>query len=549
LYKPRDYQLNCVDAVYDYASKHKSFAIVLATGLGKSTIASMIIKRWMDELRGSVLFLAHTMELIEQAADRMIPFLNYRPGVEMNVQTVDVETFIDDEMVIVASMQTMRTERRLAKYRRKPFSLIIVDEAHRAVSSSYRRIIDYYRELNPNLIVLGMTATPGRSDDVSLGLVFDGGEAFRLDIGWGIDKGYLCPFVSDEIVCENLEFTSIGSKKNEFGQADFNPATLDGLMRTTENVAKLGESLLQHAEGRSTLVFTSSVAHAHETAAYLNGKRFGCAMAVDGTMAKGQGGERDRAVEMFRAGELQYLLNVGVYVEGFDAPICSCVAMARPTKSTERYTQMLGRGLRPLPGCTDSEDPFERQTAIFTSDKPNALVLDYVGASRLGSVTAKGILDGNYDVDLQRLLAEERKAGNKDYKQLAEQAAALRAMQKAIEEQAKYLEVTATFSRNRVDPRDNTRPLSHAVPRGGSTDGQIAALVKFGVQEHTAAGYSSRQASAVLTNLRETRCTVGQAKVLRRAGIPTDGINADRAGRIIDALASNNWQLPAQLPE
>jgi hypothetical protein len=205
--------------------------------------------------------------------------------------------------------------------------------------------------------------------------------------------------------------------------------------------------------------------------------------------------------------------------------------------------------LRPLPGCTDSEDPFERQTAIFTSDKPNALILDYVGASRLGSVTAKGILDGNYDVDLQKLLAAERKAGNKDYKQLAEQAAALRAMQKAIEEQAKYLEVQATFSRNRVDPRDNSRPLSHAVPRGGSTDGQIAALVKFGVNQQTAAGCTSKQASAILNNMRETKCTVKQAKVLQRAGVDTRGVNVERAKRIIDALVANNWRLPAQLPE
>src|SRR5262249_37454191 len=144
-----------------------------------------------------------------------------------------------------------------------------------------------------------------------------------------------------------------------------------------------------------TLVFCASVGHARLMAEVLCRYRRGSARALDGTSHPE---ERRAVVGDFRAGRLQYLCNCGLFLEGFDAPAVAVVVMARPTKSLALYTQILGRGTRPLPGVVDPlalAPAAERRAAIAASAKPRMLVLDFVGNSgRHRIITAADLLGG-----------------------------------------------------------------------------------------------------------------------------------------------------------
>src|SRR5262249_54855336 len=116
---------------------------------------------------------------------------------------------------------------------------------------------------------------------------------------------------------------------------------------------------------------------------------------------------RERAVWEYKNGALQFLLNYGVFTEGFDAPSTGMIVMGRPTKSILTYTQQLGRGTRPLPGTVDGLDTAEaRKDAITASKKPFLTVLDFVGNSKHRLVSATDVLGGNYDVEIRDIADE-----------------------------------------------------------------------------------------------------------------------------------------------
>jgi len=507
--------------------------------------AARLISEWD---RGNTLFLAHTRELIHQAADKLGAELGYRPPVEMGVSAVDVDTMFSGDMAVVASVQTMYGDRRLEKYRRSPFGLIVIDECHHATAATYRKVIDFFRALNPSLKVVGITATPNRADGAAMGIVFDS-EAYQMSIGDAIGGGWLVPIEQEYVVCEQINYDGIKTKKNEFGEADFNGAALDEVLAEEEALHAIAKPLVDKAGERPTLVFCAGVAHAHGMASVLNRYKTDSAKAVDG---KTDAAERKKAVADFQAGRLQFLTNCMVFTEGFDAPNCSCVAMARPTKSLSMYMQMLGRGLRPLPGVVDGvAEEFDRRMAILASDKPACYVVDFVGNSNHKLANVWDVLGGNYDVQVRELAQQEAKRQRKPVSEVLEQAKALLELEQQWAER-QHITASAQYSAFGVDPfGGGAAPAVQTASkgRGGSSDAQIGLLVKLGVDYPTAAAYSKRQAGAVIDSLSSTRCTTGQAKTLRKHGIDPAGINMDRASRIIDAIASNNWRVPKELPQ
>jgi light-independent protochlorophyllide reductase subunit B len=139
----------------------------------------------------------------------------------MNVNSVDIDQIYGGGMCVVGSVQTMSSAKRLNKYRNHPFGLIVVDEAHHCTSATYRRVLDYFRDLNPSLKIVGITATPNRADGTAIGTVFDS-EAYQMTISDAIDGGWLVPVEQEYIVCEQVNYDTIKMNKNEFGEADFN---------------------------------------------------------------------------------------------------------------------------------------------------------------------------------------------------------------------------------------------------------------------------------------------------------------------------------------
>lgn len=542
----RSYQVAALDATRAQLQQYPSTVVVLPTGLGKTVYAAKLISEWEQ---GNTLFLAHTKELIAQAADKLGAELGYPPAVEMNVQTADPETLWQGGLSVVASVQTMYGDRRLKKYSRHPFGLIVVDECHHSTASTYRKVIDYFREINPNCKVVGITATPNRSDGTALGLMFES-VAYQMSINDAIDGGWLVPVAQEYVVVDSLSFDGIKTKKNEFGEADFNASQLEEILTEEETLHKMAVPTLEKVEGRSTLIFTATVRHAHVLASVINRYKPGSALAVDG------GTEQERRKEIvrdFHDGRIQFLCNCAVLTEGFDAPNCSAIVMGRPTKSLCLYTQMLGRGLRPLPGIIDGvPDAFDRKMAILTSNKPSCVVLDFVGNSSHKLVNSFDVLGGNYDAEVRDLARSEREA-KKDVATSLEQAKHLLILQRQWKEREAIKAREVRYGTYAVDPFADGHSIagsSYTGPeRGSLSDSQLRLLINLGVAPATAQKYSKQQAGAVIDKLGQTTCSMKQAKVLRRAGIDPAGIGFQRASRIIDALSKNGWRRLSELPE
>lgn len=232
--------------------------------------------------------------------------------------------------------------------------------------------------------------------------------------------------------------------------------------------------------------------------------------------------------------------------EGFDAPAVSRIIMGRPTKSPSLYIQMLGRGTRPLPGVVDGIETAEaRRMSILTSGKPHMIVLDFVGNSRHKAVSAIDALGGNYDVETKELAEERVRENGGDVLDELKKAKAEIALIRE-EKRRKGIKGKATYSKSRVDVfEDHAAPVEQAVSRGGASDAQIALLVNLGVDYDTAAAYGKRQAGAVITSLKEKRCSTKQASILKKYKYNAEHYNFDQASEIINAIAANGWRRPA----
>jgi superfamily II DNA or RNA helicase len=530
--------------------RNKSTVLVLATGMGKTVIVSKVANGWT---RGNVLCLAHRIELVDQMADTLAGDLGYRPSVEQGTRGLDPDTLFAAGHVVVGSIQSMITENRIRKFRRHPFGLIIIDECHRATSPSYVKLLDRYRELDPELRLMGVTATPNRTDGTALGLVFES-VAFEMGIVEGIDNGWLCDIHQKFAVVEDLDLSKLPTTRNEFGEVDFKQHELEELLTQEGPLHAMSRPVLDTtSNGEQAIVFTASVPHAHLWAAVLNHYRPGCAAAIDGTMAKGDGQPRTETVKRFKAGDLQFLLNYNIATEGFDAPRTKMVIMGRPTKSLLVYQQMLGRCTRPLPGCVDGIPTAEgRKDAIAASGKPWATVLDFVGNSKHQVVTATDVLGGNFDVNVREgaddiIGAKGSREGN--VRDALNKARASMLLEAEEEKRRPLRDVVKNAKvKYHLGDVDTFGGVSGATPgttnRGGASDGQVVALVNLGVDRATALGYSKKQAGAVIDSLRRKRCTDKQSATLTKFGYDASLFNADTASAQIQKIADNGWKKP-----
>jgi superfamily II DNA or RNA helicase len=541
----RPYQEDAYAAALGELETVASTMLVLPTGTGKTVIMAKLAANWN---RGNVLLLAHRTELLEQARDKFGAELGYLPVIEQAERGMDPDCLWQGGLVLAASVQTMRNDKRLEKFKNHPFDLILIDEAHHAVAKSYRKVVDYFLALNPSCKVIGVTATPTRSDETAMGTVFTSC-AYQYPICQAIEDGWLTPVRQFLVTIEGVDFSGVRTTRNEFGEADFNQADLEAVLIEEEPLHALARPILEQAEGRSGIVFTAGVGHAYLLAAVLNRERQGCAAAVDGTTDKDK---RRQLVKDFSEGRLQFLTNYNIFSEGFDCPQASLVVMGRPTKSILVYTQQLGRVLRPSDGLVDGfAGAADRRMAILTSEKPYATCLDFVGNSRHRIVTCADVLGGNYDLAAidraRRNIAEGDPEEQKPSKpaDVIEELKKARAelLLEAEQDSRRLIRAQVSYSAHEVNALVGEdiagRGIEHT--RGGSSDSQIAFLVNLGVSRQTAAGYTRRQASAVINKLKAERCTNKQRAILTRFGEPAD-VNFDQAKAIIDEIASAGWQ-------
>ena len=360
------------DAIGGITKAHEGGHIplcVMATGTGKTHV----FVEYAKTTRSRVMIVAERSEIVLQAREK-IDSVGETVGVEMGQMTVQ-EMIWGRPRFVCASIQTLnsvrRGQRRMNKFDWNSFSLLVIDEAHHAVSPSYRRLIDLARTENPDILVLGVTATPDRLDKQGMNKVFTK-VAYKYEMLQAINDGYLCPISQRLVTVKSLDFSDVKT-----AQGDLSIGDLDRVMRYEKNLHGVVMPTLEISGDRQTLIFASSIKHAERMAEIINRHKPDQAVIITGKL---EADERAARFERFKTGDAQYLVNVQVATEGWDCPPVSCIAIARPTKSRALYTQMVGRGTRPIVPVTASTAD-GRKAQIRESNKPNCIVLDFVGNS------------------------------------------------------------------------------------------------------------------------------------------------------------------------
>lgn len=549
----RDYQILAADAIEKQWKEHTSTLAVLPTGCGKTVLFADIIRRRQP---GRALVIAHREELIFQARDKIETFAGLDCEIEMGEMVASTSLF-HNQPVVIATVQTLvsgRRAKRMERFHPNDFSTIVIDEFHHAPAKSYRTVLDYFLQ-NPNVKVLGVTATPDRTDEEALGQVCQS-VAFDYGILDAIHDGWLVPIDQQMVTIEGLDFSAVRTTAG-----DLNGADLARIMESEKNLHGLCSATLDIIGDRQTIVFTSSVAHAEMACNIFNRHKAGIADWVCGATEKEA---RRKTMKAVTSGRQQILCNVGVATEGFDAPTVEVIVMGRPTKSRSLYAQMSGRGTRPLPGTVDNLAHSDaRKEAISGSRKPACLLVDFCGNSgRHKLMTGADLLGGKYSEATKELAIEiMERDGNKRRiaealseaeEELMERERKETERKRRLEEARKAkLKAKAQFSATKINPFD-TFDIKPAQDERGCegktlTEKQRMMLLKQGI-DPDAMSYANAK-KLVDEQFRRwdgNLCSLKQAALLNRYGY--DGANTTRshASELIDAIAKNGWKRPAE---
>jgi len=517
----RPYQQAALEAVeQDWNGEYSRTLLVLPTGTGKTVVFSKIIE---DQVRAGLrcLILAHRGELLEQAADKLYQTSGLRCAVEKAE-----ESCLDSwYMVTVGSIQSLMRETRLNQFPPGYFDVIVIDEAHHALSDSYQRVLSHFAGAR----VLGVTATPDRGDMRNLGQYFQH-LAYEYTLPKAIKDGYLSPIKAVTIPLK-LDLSGVGVQAGDFKSADLDTA-LDPYLH------QIAGEMHRYCENRKTVVFLPLVKTSQKFRDILNASGF--------RAAEVNGGSEDRAeiLRDFDSGAYNVLCNSMLLTEGWDCPSVDCVAVLRPTKVRSLYCQMVGRGTRLSPGKTD------------------LLLLDFLWHTSRHELchTASLICDSE---EVARKMTENlvAAAGCPADLEQAEQKASEDVVAQREESLAKKLAEMRSRKRKLVDPLQfemsiAAEDLSGYVPSFGwemkpPSAEQKTALEKFGI--HPDEIQSAGKASLLLERLQKRQAEglsrPRQIRILEQFGFRhVVNWSFDAANRMITRMAAcgkdGRWRVP-----
>ena len=353
----RPYQTEAVKRVVSHFRATSSPAVVvLPTGSGKSLVIAELARL----ARGRVLVLAHVRELVEQNHAKYQAY-----GLEADIFSAGLKRKEASRQVVFGSVQSV--VRNLEQFNDASFTLLVIDECHRVSleeDSSYRQVIEHLRSQNPQLKILGLTATPFRLGQGFIyhrhhhGMVRGSEESFFADCVFEqplrlmVKQGFLAAPKRLDMAIEGYDFSALApSSSGLFREEELN-RVVAGNRATPGIIAQVVEYA---ADRQGVMIFAATVAHAEEIMGYLPAEQ---AALITGATASA---ERTALIDAFKARQLKYLVNVAVLTTGFDAPHVDLIAILRPTESVSLYQQIVGRGLRLSPG------------------KEECLILDYAG--------------------------------------------------------------------------------------------------------------------------------------------------------------------------
>jgi superfamily II DNA or RNA helicase len=508
----RDYQRDAAQAIREaWSGGSRSTLCVMPTGTGKTEVfASLVDER---SRYGRCLVVAASRELILQTAERIRRATYLQTGVEMGAYRPG-----PDCAIVVGSVQSLGARNRIQWYDPRDFSTVVVDEAHHACRSckSYRTVLEHMRQ-NNELRVLGVTATPDRGDRRSLigkGLLFDSLSfeypLFHLDRASAIADGWLVPIRAKHVVIDDLDFSVLRESVGDYTAKSIGEMyDLERAKAEEGPLHGVANQLIKLANGRQTAVFCGSIAHAEAQSQVLDYYAKGKVSCVHGKRK-----DRKDQMDAYSSGAAQYIVSCDALIEGWDDPPTAVIALCRPTKSRARMAQMIGRGTRTLGGLVDGlPDRDARLAAIAGSEKPDLLVLDFVGSTAdLKLVANVADIFGSID-DEDELLREYTRHLDEQRPQqpvhdlltdaalLAEDERRLVAYVAATREWLRCTSAKATVHETDLFGECNDSPVSGTTPlrvRGTITDKQARLLVAMGVNAQKLYTWSSRQAGVVI---------------------------------------------------
>lgn len=338
--------------------------VVLATGLGKTFLAA-----FDSATAARVLFVAHREEILTQA---MSAFRAVRPSARLGRYSGEEKDAEAD--IVFASVQTLARNAHLTRFEPTAFDYIVVDEFHHAAAATYRRIIDHFQ---PGFL-LGLTATPDRSDGGDLLGLCEENLVYECDLWSGIDRGLLAPFRYFGVP-DPVEYAQIPWRSGRFDEAALTEAV------ATQARAENALEQLTKRGGKKTIGFCVSRRHADFMADFARQRGLRAVAVHSGETSA----PRASALKALEDGDLDIVFAVDMFNEGVDVPSIDTVLMLRPTESPVIWLQQLGRGLR------------------RSAEKTHLAVIDYIGNHRIFLTKLRTLLqvgagDGALRVALER---------------------------------------------------------------------------------------------------------------------------------------------------
>lgn len=313
----------------DGDSRYLMGDFTLTHNSGKTILFSNLAKRLFDRTGQRTLILAHRDELIDQAIDK----LRKATGIVAEKEKAECRATFDAP-VVVASVQTMI--RRLDRWPRDHFGLVVCDEAHHTLADSWRKVIDHFCVNGTSL--LGVTATPDRGDKKSLREIFENiaCEIKLLDL---IKQGYLCPITIRSVPLK-IDLTQVQSIAG-----DLDAGQIGSIIEPY--LDQIARAMKEHIGDRKTLAFLPLISTSFK---FVDSCR---AVGLSAVHIDGESPDRKEILARYDKGEFQVLSNAMLLLEGYDQPDVSCIVMLRPTRVRPLFAQAVGRGTRIAPGKKD----------------------------------------------------------------------------------------------------------------------------------------------------------------------------------------------------
>ena len=339
-----DYQENMKERIEKALRLHRSVMAQMPTGTGKTYLLTAVIDSFVsNNPKEKVWIVAHRRELVSQIDETVRKFHSYSasntPSLLSSVKAISIQWLM----------------RHYDEIEEEP-GMIVIDEAHHALAKTYKEMWERF----PNAKFLGLTATPCRLNGKGFTDLFD-----VLVQSWGvpefISKGRLATYDFVSIKSDGVTQRLIDSLQKRGADGDYQNKEMDMLLNKKPSIERLYQSLEEFGKDRKGIVYAINISHAQKiTKLYQeHGVK---AIAID---SKTPAMERQQDIEAFKKGDIQVLVNVDIFSEGFDCPDVEFVQLARPTLSLAKYLQMVGRGLRVAKG------------------KKNCVIIDNVGLYRV----------------------------------------------------------------------------------------------------------------------------------------------------------------------